>query len=326
MSVIKVENLNKTYKTRMVSKGLSGGFKGLFENKYAYKKAVDDISFSIEKGEKVGYIGPNGAGKSTTIKMLTGILTPTSGDIMVSGLVPYKKRKENAKHIGVVFGQRSQLMWDLPLEESFDMQRYIFDVSKNDYIDRLSFFRKTFELDEFLRKPVRQLSLGQRMRAEVCLSLIHNPDIVFLDEPTIGLDVVSKETIRDLVNNMNKNNGTTFILTTHDMQDIEKTCDRVMIIDKGKLMYDDNIETLKEKFGNNKSITIVLEDMAEKDKSIYEQEGLKIEYIDKNKITYRLLGSIPVEQIIATLFSKLKIKDISISNDSVEDIVKTLYV
>ena len=325
MGIIQVENLTKIYKTRQVAKGLKGGIQGLFKNDYIKKNAVDHISFSIEQGDIVGYIGPNGAGKSTTIKMLTGILVPTSGEIMVSGIVPHKKRKVNAKHIGVVFGQRSQLMWDLPVEESFDLQRYIFDVSKGDYNERMVFFRKIFELDEFLRKPVRQLSLGQRMRAEVCLSLIHNPDIVFLDEPTIGLDVVSKEAIRSLITDMNKQNGTTFILTTHDMQDIEKTCNRVMIIDKGKIMYDDEIGMLKEKFGKKKSIEISLNETTNKDVEFYEIDGLTIEKLNEEKIIYRLSSEVMIDKVIALLFAKLPIKDISISDDSIEDIVKILY-
>jgi len=325
MSIIEAENIHKNFKVRTTQKGLKGGVKGLFKNEHKIIQAVNDVSFDIDKGEIIGYIGANGAGKSTTIKMMTGILVPTSGIIRVSDIIPHKNRKKNAKHIGVVFGQRSQLMWDLPLEESFDLQRHIFDVSENDNKKRMSKFKQIFNLGDFLQNPVRKLSLGQRMRGEVCLSLIHNPDIVYLDEPTIGLDVISKEAIRNLIIDMNKEYGTTFFVTTHDMNDIESVCKRVMIIDKGQLIYDGSIGKLKTQYGDGKSITIHLDYKVQEPYDKYQVDGLSIEKVVDEKITYRLLKDAKIDEIVASLFSILPIKDISMVDDNIEDVVKKIY-
>lgn len=326
MSIINVDNLNKDFKIRLTQKGLKGGFKGLFKSEYKTVHAVQDVSFSIDKGEIIGYIGTNGAGKSTTIKMMTGILVPTSGKVLVSGIVPHKNRKKNAKHIGVVFGQRTQLMWDLPLEESFELQRLIFDVNKSDFDARMKKFKQIFDLDEFIKSPVRKLSLGQRMRGEVCLSLIHNPDIVYLDEPTIGLDVISKEAIRSLILDMNREYGTTFFVTTHDMYDIESVCKRVMIIDSGKLIFDGTLDRLKSDFGDGKSIVVHLHEHIKKDTpSQYNIPNLTIEKINSDNIKYRVTDNSLLEDTIKQLFSKLSVKDISIVDDNVEDVVKKIY-
>ena len=226
--MIKVENLSKVFKTSKKFPGLFGSIKGLFTREYTEKKAVNNISFEIASGDIVGYIGSNGAGKSTTIKIMTGILTPTSGRVLVDGIEPYKNRQLNAKKIGVVFGQRTQLWWDLPLNESFSLLKDIYEVSEDDYKERMKFFTDVLGLDEFIMQPVRTLSLGQRMKADLAASLLHNPKILFLDEPTIGLDVVVKEKVRKAIKEIHAKYGTTIILTTHDLQDIEELCSKII--------------------------------------------------------------------------------------------------
>lgn len=226
MAFIRVDRLSKQYKRQVRSEGLGGAIKDLFNRKYDTKTAVDQISFAIEKGEVVGYIGPNGAGKSTTIKMLSGILVPSSGIVEVGGIVPYKQRKQYTRNIGVVFGQRTQLWWDIPVSESFRMMKYMYKISDKQFDQNMEMFTDILDIQSFMHTAVRQLSLGQRMRADLCAALLHNPDILYLDEPTIGLDVVVKEKIRDFIKEVNKERQTTVILTTHDMSDIEKLCYR----------------------------------------------------------------------------------------------------
>ena len=247
--MIRVENLSKEFKINKKYPGFKGAIKSFFSTEYVIKKAVDDISFEINDGEIVGYIGANGAGKSTTIKMMTGILTPTNGIVTVNGIVPYENREKNAKNIGVVFGQKTQLWWDLPISETFSLLKDIYDISDNDFEERMNFFKKVLGLEEFFLNPVRTLSLGQRMRADLAAALIHNPKVIYLDEPTIGLDVVVKESVRKAIKEINKKYGTTIILTTHDLNDIEELCNRIIIIDKGKKIYDGEIEGVKEKYG-----------------------------------------------------------------------------
>ena len=220
--MIRVENLTKEFKINKKYPGFKGAIKSFFSTEYITKRAVDDISFEINDGEIVGYIGANGAGKSTTIKMMTGILTPTNGIVTVNGIVPYENREKNAKNIGVVFGQKTQLWWDLPISETFSLLKDIYDISDNDFEERMNFFKKVLGLEEFFLNPVRTLSLGQRMRADLAAALIHNPKVIYLDEPTIGLDVVVKESVRKAIKEINKKYGTTIILTTHDLNDIEE--------------------------------------------------------------------------------------------------------
>ena len=232
--MIEVKNISKEFVSPKKYPGLKGAIKGLFSREKISKKAVDDISFNINDGEIVGYIGSNGAGKSTTIKMMTGILNPTKGECIVNGINPSKKRKENAQNIGVVFGQRTQLWWDLPLSESFTILKEIYKVSNEDYKKRMEFLNEVLELNEFFDRPVRNLSLGQRMRADLGASLLHNPKVLYLDEPTIGLDLVVKDSIRSAIKEINEKYNTTVILTTHDIEDIEELCNRIIIIDNGK--------------------------------------------------------------------------------------------
>ncbi|WP_069325716.1 ABC transporter ATP-binding protein, partial [Paenibacillus nuruki] len=278
-NIIEVKNVYKQFKISEREKGLFNSVKSLFTNNYHIKKAVDNISFSIKKGEIVGYIGANGAGKSTTIKMLSGILVPSSGSVLIDGLVPYENRKENAKKIGVVFGQRSQLYWNLPMEETFDLYKKIYKIPENDFIYNVEFYVDLLEMSPFLRTPVRQLSLGQRMRAELVVALLHNPEILYLDEPTIGLDVVVKQKIRKFIKEINKEKDLTVILTTHDMDDIEQICNRIITIHGGEIVYDGSLDQFKNSYSMGHQIIIeyVNDDVQIKD------PRLKIITNDKNR-------------------------------------------
>lgn len=304
--IIEVKNIKKYYKVAKREKGLKATIKNLFHRKYEIKKAVNDISFSIKKGEIVGFIGPNGAGKSTTIKMLSGILYPDEGEIKINGFIPYKQRKQYVKNIGVVFGQKSQLNWDLPLIESFELMKYIYKIPEKVYEENLSKFTELLEMKDFIHQPVRQLSLGQRMRGDIVAALLHSPKIVFFDEPTIGLDVVAKEKIRDFVKYMNETEQTTIIFTTHDMQDIEKVCDRLIIIDNGKKIYDGSIAEIKSKYTNSKTIEIWLEN-------------------GKKEVKTFDVNQTPMNEVMEELFSKYHIKDISICEPEIDGIVRDIY-
>ena len=280
--------------------------RGLFNRKYEIRKAVDDISFQIKKGEIVGFIGPNGAGKSTTIKMLSGILYPDEGKLGVNGFVPYKQRKQYVKNIGVVFGQKTQLNWDLPLIESFELMKFIYKIPQEKYEKNLHKFVKLLDMEDFINQPVRQLSLGQRMRGDIVAALLHSPEVVFFDEPTIGLDVVAKEKIRDFIKYMNKTEQTTIIFTTHDMQDIEKVCDRLIIIDSGKKVYDGSIDEIKTKYAYSKTVEMLLED------------GTKqIQTFDVRKV--------PMNEVMEKLFAKYHIKDIAICEPEIDAIIRDIY-
>ncbi|MDO9630207.1 MAG: ATP-binding cassette domain-containing protein [Acholeplasmataceae bacterium] len=330
MEIIKVDKLCKSFTIYEKESGLKGVLKSFFNAKKIIKKAVDDVSFSINEGEIVGYIGPNGAGKSTTIKVLTGILTPTSGTVVVDGLVPYQKRTQNAKKIGVVFGQRTQLWWDLPLNESFTVLKEIYQVSDEDYKERMAYFDELFGLSEFLKQPVRQLSLGQRMKADIVASLLHNPKLLFLDEPTIGLDVIAKENIRKTILDVNKKYNTTVILTTHDLSDIEELCNRILLIDQGKIIYDGNLNLIKEKFGSKKIITFTMKSKLEAE-AIDISEFKKIDHdltslIEDNKITFVFNKlKLAIKDIIYHVLSQSDVLDIDISDDHLENIIKAIY-
>jgi ABC-2 type transport system ATP-binding protein len=261
MAIIEVEQLSKAFRIKQRRPGVAGALAALVAAPVETRWAVRELSFGIEPGEIVGYIGPNGAGKSTTVKMLTGILVPTEGRLSVLGLDPSTQRREHAGHIGVVFGQRTQLWWDLPLEESFDLLRAIYRIPADRYRANLKRFRALLEMDEFLRTPVRQLSLGQRMRGDLAAALLHDPPVVFLDEPTIGLDVVAKERIREFLLTANREQGVTILLTTHDMGDIEKLCRRVMIIDHGRLLYDGPLDQIRERYGRHRTLVVDLQEV-----------------------------------------------------------------
>ncbi|MGN1120175.1 MAG: ATP-binding cassette domain-containing protein, partial [Oscillospiraceae bacterium] len=256
MSFIEVRDVCKTFKVSKRRAGVTGMVANLFAPKFEKKAAVKAVSFDIEQGEMVGFIGPNGAGKSTTIKMLSGILHPDSGSINVGGYIPYKQRKNYVGRIGVVFGQKSQLQWDLPVIDSFELLKAIYSVPDDVYRKNLSRFTEMLDMSGFIDQPVRQLSLGQRMRADIVAALLHSPEIVFFDEPTIGVDVVGKETIRSFIRELNQQDNVTMIFTTHDMQDIEKTCKRLIIIDEGAKVYDGTLSGIREKYGTSRQLDV----------------------------------------------------------------------
>ncbi|KNZ70991.1 ABC transporter [Thermincola ferriacetica] len=257
MPIIETEKLTKEFKVFNRREGLLGAVYDLFSRRYHTVKAVHELDFTVEEGEMVGYIGANGAGKSTTIKMLTGILTPTSGKVMVNGYSPFKEREKCTRGIGVVFGQRSQLWWDIAVIESFKLLRRIYEVPEKAFRRRLADFTEILDLGPLLNLPVRKLSLGQRMRCELAAALLHNPPLLFLDEPTIGLDVLAKEKIRDFLKRINKEENTTILLTTHDLGDIEALCPRVAIIDHGRMIYDGTLESLLKRWGQKELEDIV---------------------------------------------------------------------
>lgn len=326
--MIKVENLSKEFKISKKYPGFKGALRSFFSTEYTIKKAVDDISFEINDGEIVGYIGANGAGKSTTIKMMTGILTPSSGRIIVDGVIPYENREKNAKNIGVVFGQKTQLWWDLAVSETFPLLKDIYGVSDEDYEERMNYFKEILGLDEFFLSPVRTLSLGQRMRADLAAALIHNPKIIYLDEPTIGLDVVVKERVRKAIKDINEKYGTTIILTTHDLNDIEELCNRIIIIDSGKKIYDGELEGVKEQFGYLTTIEIQLKDKSNIEKinfARFKDDDFKLNMKEsKINITFNK-NNISSADIIGEVMKKSKVIDFNIKETSIEDIVKKMY-
>ena len=331
--MIEVKNLSKTFKSPIKGSGLKGTIKSLFKSDYNYVKAVDDISFKIDEGEIIGYIGANGAGKSTTIKMMTGILVPTEGEVTVSGLKPYEEREKNAQHIGVVFGQKTQLWWDLPLSETFTILKEIYQVPDHEYQERMAYLNDVLELDTFMKNTVRTLSLGQRMRADLAAAMIHNPRVLYLDEPTIGLDVVVKEKIRVAIKEMNRKYRTTIILTTHDMSDIEELCSRIIIIDKGHVLYDGNIAKIKESFGNKRQLTVDIREQitdAELASTFakdlgYSEDTLNVK-LQENQLLLTFNGSvIQVATLMQQVMERFNVLDLSLKEPDIEAIVKTLY-
>lgn len=320
--IITVRNLNKTFKVFKHHRGLSGAFRNLFSREAVLVKAVDAISFSLQPGELVGYLGPNGAGKSTTIKMLTGLLVPSSGELVVNGQVPWQNRRRFVARIGAVFGQRTTLWWDLPVIESFDLLESIYQIPHNRFEDNFRNFRKILDLDPFLNTPVRSLSLGQRMRADLCAALLHDPLLLFLDEPTIGLDVVAKEAIRQFIQFINQERGVTVILTTHDLSDVEKLCDRVLIIDLGKLVYDGRLSALNAMFGGKRRLVV---DFSEAYPSVA-IEGVDLAAWDGMQASYAFdAGSISVPDLITSLTSRYHIRDLSIQEPALEDTIRRIY-
>lgn len=327
--MIEVKNLKKEFKMNKKYPGFKGAIKSFFSREYTTKTAVDNISFKIDEGEIVGYIGENGAGKSTTIKMMTGILTPTSGEVLVNERVPYEDRQKNAKDIGVVFGQKTQLWWDLPLSETFSLLRDIYEVNEKDFIERMEFLNEILDLEPFMLSPVRTLSLGQRMRADLAAAFIHNPKVIYLDEPTIGLDVVVKDNVRKAIKKMNEDFGTTIILTTHDLNDIEELCNRIIIIDSGKLIYDGGLQEIKELYGYMTNIEVQLK----KEISLKEVEFIKAldkENIDLSIKENKLMvifnkNNVSTTDIIGGLMAKFEVVDFSVNETTVEEIVKKIY-
>ena len=321
MNIIEVKNLNKKFVIKEKEKGIKGSIKSIINPKYKSINAVDNISFSIEKGEILAFIGPNGAGKSTTIKMLTGILYPTNGEIIVNSIDPSKERKKLAYKIGTVFGQKEQLWTHLTPYDNFKFFGAIYDIPNNEIEDRIEELKNTFELEEFINTPVRNLSLGQRIRCEMVAALIHKPEILFLDEPTIGLDPVVKENIRKLIKKMNKELGTTIFLTSHDVGDIEKLCKRVIIVNKGKIIMDDTMNNLKYNYLNKKIVEVKLKEKVnlqnEEGITVLKDKGtnLKVEIDSKKKGIADVIKLLDTDKII----------DINISNIPLEDIITSIY-
>lgn len=323
-AVIEVKGLRKEFRVAKRKEGAFGAIRTLFSNEYTEKLAVNDVSFTIQPGELVAYIGPNGAGKSTTIKMLTGILVPSGGELRVMGRVPYERRTENAKSIGVVFGQRTQLWWDLPTIESFELLQHIYKIPAETYRRNMDRFRDLLGLDEFLQTPVRQLSLGQRMRADLAAALLHDPQIVYLDEPTIGLDVVAKEKIRDFIREINRERGVTVILTTHDMQDIEKICERMILIDKGTVLYDGPVAQIKERFGKLRTLVVDLEENGEE--LHLAVDGVEQVKREGSRFWLRFnRDEFSASQVIARVSEQHAIRDLTVEEPEIEGIIARIY-
>lgn len=322
MSFIIVKNLNKTFKILQRDSGLMNAFKSLIKRNYKEIKAVDNISFEIEKGEIVAYIGPNGAGKSTTIKMLTGILKPDNGYIRVDGFNPFIDRVKYVKNIGVVFGQKSQLWWDIPVEDSFLLLKDIYKISDNEYEKTKEELVELLNLKEFLKTPVRQLSLGQRMRCEIAASLLHNPKILFLDEPTIGLDAISKLQVRKFIKEINKKKKVTIILTSHDMSDIEALTNRIIVIGHGKKLYDGSLNDIKKNFNKNKQVEIIYKKL----KNIPKMKNVEIIKKDTSKVLLNVdMECNTISKVIREYSKVCEIEDVNVLEENIDDIIVKLY-
>ena len=326
--IIEVHNLSKEFRTFRRREGVLGALANLFVREYVTVHAVERVSFSIEPGEMVGYIGANGAGKSTTIKMLTGILVPTSGQVVANGYIPYRDRRRYTKHIGVVFGQRTQLWWDIAVIESFKLLKQIYEIPDADYHRRLEMFSEILNLGDYLHTPVRKLSLGERMRCDLVASLLHNPPLLFLDEPTIGLDVVAKDRIREFLKEINRTERATVLLTTHDLSDIEELCKRLLIIDKGKILFDGELREMKQRLAKFNQVKFFLKDRAQVARlGEITTDGIFLERVDE--LTY--LMRFDREQhssaeVIRNLVNTLEVRDILVEEEPIEDIVKRIYL
>jgi ABC-2 type transport system ATP-binding protein len=307
--VIEVEHLQKRFLVR----------RGRLRRERFVVDAVKDISFRVGRGELLGYLGPNGAGKSTTIKMLTGILVPSGGRVSVAGMTPSRQRIELAKRIGAMFGQRIQLWWDLPLLDSFELLRHIYRVPPDRYRANLARFRDVLDLDAFLHTPVRQLSLGQRIRGELTAAMLHSPELLFLDEPTIGLDVVAKQRVRDFLIEVNREDGVTVLLTTHDLGDIERLCDRLLVIDHGSLIWDGAIADLRERYGGERTLIVDLEEPA----APLAVEGARVERIEGPRQWLRFRGS--AAELTARVVASARVVDLQLAETDIEEIVRRIY-
>ena len=326
MPIIEVKNLVKQYKIIEKQDGLLGYFKNLIKPHYKKIIAVNNINFEIEEGELIGYIGENGAGKSTTIKMLTGLLTPTSGKIVVNGLVPNEKRIQNNKNIGAVFGQKTQLWWDLPVIESFRLIKKMFKIPENEYRKNLKRFTEILDLGDLLDKQVKNLSLGQKMRCEIAATFLHNPKIVYLDEPTIGLDVFVKENIRKFIKEINKEKKTTVILTTHDLKDIEDVCDRIILLDKGQIIYDGEKQRFKDIYGKYTLAELIVSSKNLKVKDKLKSNNFEIIEENENKMKIKFKhDETTIVKIMNDISEYCEIEDIHMRESELEDILKEIY-
>jgi ABC-2 type transport system ATP-binding protein len=320
VTVVELEGIEKVFTVRRPRAGVTG--LGRLRRERLDVRAVDGISLEIERGEMVGYVGPNGAGKSTTIKMLTGILVPSSGRISVLGLEPTRQRIDLARRIGVVFGQRTQLWWDLPLSDSFELLHHIYRIDDDRYRTNLAAFSKVLDLEPFLATPVRQLSLGQRMRGDLAAALLHDPEILFLDEPTIGLDVVAKARIREFLTEVNRERGTTLLLTTHDMDDIEHLCRRMLIIDHGRVIYDGDLQTIRRRFGGESILVVDLDEPG----AAIEVDGARVVKIDgpRQWLSFRR-DDVTAADLIARVAARVPLRDLALEEPEIEDVVRRIY-
>jgi ABC-2 type transport system ATP-binding protein len=321
-AIIDARGVVKRYRQHKRFAGVTGALRTLITREFTEVSAVDDVSFAIEAGEAVGYLGPNGAGKSTTIKILTGILLPDGGTVSVLGRTPHKQRTQNAREIGVVFGQRSQLWWDLPTADSFELHRRIYGIAEPRFRENLKRIGETLGLMSFLEQPVRQLSLGQRMRAEFCMALLHDPKILFLDEPTIGLDVVAKDAIRKFLSKVNREDGVSIVLTTHDLQDIEEICPRLIMIDQGKLLYDGDVGGLKSAVGVARELTLEFADdpgpVALTVATLLADEGRTKRYaLERDDVS--------IVDVLREIGVARGLKDIAIAEPRIEEVIRTFY-
>jgi ABC-2 type transport system ATP-binding protein len=325
--LIELRELSKEFRSFHRREGLWGSIQNLFVRDYRTVAAVDRVSFTVDRGEMVGYIGPNGAGKSTTIKMISGILVPTSGEIRVNGFIPYKQRRQYVKTIGVVFGQRTQLWWDIAVVESFKLLKRIYDVPQRLFDERMARFNELLGINDYLHTPVRKLSLGERMRCDLAAAMLHNPPLLFLDEPTIGLDVVAKDHIRKLLRAINREFKTTVLLTTHDLDDIEELCRRIMIIDHGRVLYDGLLEELKHRLLRTKQVKFVLKDTSQAARiPAFVRDGCDIEPVDQ--LTYRIRFDrtrIATADLIRQILAAVEVRDLLIEDEPIEEIVKRIY-
>ena len=322
MQQIVLDSINKTYRVAERPPGLSGALRGAFVRQHKEIRALDSISFAVQEGELVGYIGPNGAGKSTTVKIMSGILVPDSGKCEIMGRVPWQQRVAHVAQIGVVFGQRSQLWWDVPVTDSFDLLRDIYKVSQAEYKQRLDQLTGILDIGGLLNTPVRQLSLGQRMRCELVAALLHNPRILFLDEPTIGLDAVSKLALRGFLKEMNRQHGVTMILTTHDMADIETLCQRVMVIGHGRLLYDGQLEGLRKEYAPERRIRAKLAGPCE----ITSLPGAdRLEFRENEIIVYFRPDLTPAHQLVATLAATCPVQDLTVEDQNIDEMIARMY-
>ena len=325
--MITVSHLQKIFKKTIKQPGLKAGFKSLFKPQIETFEAVKDLNFEIPKGEIFGFIGANGAGKSTTIKMLTGILTPTSGTCLINGKNPQKNRTAYVKDIGVVFGQRTQLWWDLALQETYSVLKEIYDISDSEFHKRMAFLNEVLDLNTFIKDPVRTLSLGQRMRADIAASLLHNPKVLFLDEPTIGLDVAVKDNIRKAIKQINQEEQTTILLTTHDLNDIELLCDRIFMIDRGQEIFDGSVSQLKQRFGKIHEVRFDMTQQLEVDQLDYYQHFSDLEVIKEGlRVTIQFDATkVAIPDLVKFTLSQATVKDIAVKDADIEEIIRRFF-
>ena len=314
--------MKEEYRIAKLEKGITGAVKSLFHREYTVKEAVKNVSFSLDKGEVVGYIGPNGAGKSTTIKMLSGVLLPTSGVVRVGEIIPYENRKENAKRIGVVFGQRSQLYWDLPIYDTFDLYESLYSVPKERFRQNCEFFTELLDMKDFLRQPVRQLSLGQKMKANIAIALLHDPEVLYLDEPTIGLDVTSKKILRDALKSINAERRTTIILTTHDMDDIEAVCQRLIMIDQGQKLFDGRLDDFRAKYKDGFIVKMEFDGLPP---AWHENDDYRLLEQDEHHWLIKVRTEMTTKAAMIDLIGRYDPTNLYVQEERIEDIVRRAY-